>query len=81
MGAFFKKCGKNTSGLGNLVLMFVALVIISLGLLALRTFRAIPLARAGHQLDNRSISAISETCMIGHKLITEMIYQWETIYR
>ena len=41
--AFFKKCGKNTSGLGNLVLMFVALVIISLGL-ALRTFRAIPLA-------------------------------------
>ena len=41
--AFFKKWGKNTSGLRNLVLMFVASVIISLGL-ALRTSRAIPLA-------------------------------------
>ena len=38
-----KKCGKNTSGLRNLVLMFVASVIISLGL-ALRTSRAILLA-------------------------------------
>ena len=37
--AFFKKCGKNTSGLRNLVL-FIASVIISLGL-ALRTSRAI----------------------------------------
>ena len=39
MRAFFKKWGKNTSGLRNLVL-FIASVIISLGL-ALRTSRAI----------------------------------------
>ena len=45
--AFFKKWRKNTSGLRNLVLMFVALVIISLGL-ALRTSRAIPLAYKGY---------------------------------
>ena len=38
-----KKWGKNTSRLRNLVLMFVASVIISLGLV-LRTSRAIPLA-------------------------------------
>ena len=38
-----EKWGENTSGLRNLVLMFVASVIISLGLV-LRTSRAIPLA-------------------------------------
>ena len=42
--AFFKKkWGENTSGLGNVVLIFVASVITSLSL-ALRTSRAIPLA-------------------------------------
>ena len=42
--AFFKKkWGENTSGLRNVVLVFVASVITSLGL-ALRTSRAIPLA-------------------------------------
>ena len=41
--SFKKKCGKNTSVLRNLVLMFVASVIISLGLV-LRTSRAIALA-------------------------------------
>ena len=46
VGAFFEKnFGKNTSGHQNVVLMFVASVITSLGL-ALRTFRAIPLASA-----------------------------------
>ena len=40
---FFKKLGENTSGLRNLVVMFVASVIISLGLV-LRTSRATPLA-------------------------------------
>ena len=45
MRAFFKKkkWGENTSGLRNVVSMFVALVITSLGL-ALRTSRAIALA-------------------------------------
>ena len=44
VGAFFdKNFGKNTSGLQNVVLMFVASVITSLGL-ALRTSRAILLA-------------------------------------
>ena len=41
--ALFKKCGKNTSGLRNVVSMFVAWVSTSLGL-ALRTSRAIALA-------------------------------------
>ena len=46
VGAFLEKIfGKNTSGHQNVVLMFVASVITSLGL-ALRTSRAIPLASA-----------------------------------
>ena len=43
--AFFKKWGENTSGLRNVVSMFVASVINSLGL-ALQTSRAIALASA-----------------------------------
>ena len=43
--AFFKKWGKNTSGLRNVVSMFVASVITSLSL-ALLTSRAIALASA-----------------------------------
>ena len=43
--AFFKKWGENISGLRNVVSMFVASVITSLGL-ALRTSRAIALASA-----------------------------------
>ena len=43
--AFFKKWGKNTSGLRNVVSMFVASVITSLSL-ALLTSRAIALATA-----------------------------------
>ena len=43
--AFFKKWGKNTSGLRNVVSMFVAWVITSLSL-ALLTSRAIALASA-----------------------------------
>ena len=43
--AFFTKWGKNTSGLRNVVSVFVASVITSLGL-ALQTFRAIALASA-----------------------------------
>ena len=44
--AFFKKkWGENMSGLRNVVSMFVASVITSLGL-ALRTFRAVALASA-----------------------------------
>ena len=43
--AFFKKWGENMSGLRNVVSMFVASVITSLGL-ALRTSRAIALASA-----------------------------------
>ena len=45
VGAFFKKWGKNTSGLRNGVSMFVASVITSLSL-ALQTSRAIALASA-----------------------------------
>ena len=45
MRAFFKKWGKNKSGLRNVVSMFVALVITSLSL-ALLTSRAIALASA-----------------------------------
>ena len=43
--AFFKKWGKNTSGLRNVVSMFVASVFTSLSL-ALQTSRAIALASA-----------------------------------
>ena len=43
--AFFKKWGENTSGLQNVVSMFVASVITSLGQ-ALQTSRAIALASA-----------------------------------
>ena len=43
--AFFKKGGENTSGLRNVVSMFVASVITSLSL-ALQTSRAIALASA-----------------------------------
>ena len=43
--AFLKKWGENMSGLRNVVSMFVASVITSLGL-ALRTSRAIALASA-----------------------------------
>ena len=43
--AFFKKWGENTSGLRNVVSMFVASVITSLSL-ALQTSRAIALASA-----------------------------------
>ena len=45
MRALFKKWGENTLGLRNVVSMFVASIITSLGL-ALRTSRAIALASA-----------------------------------
>ena len=35
---------------------------------------------SGIALAASPVSPSRETCMIGHKLITEMIYQWETIY-
>ena len=43
--AFFKKWGENMSGLQNVVLLFVASIITSLGV-ALRTSRALSLASA-----------------------------------
>ena len=49
--AFLKKLGGGGSGLGNVVLFFVASIITSLGLdLALRTSRAIPLANCSAEL-------------------------------